>query len=170
MIRQVRNLNFLGLTSFVTFNIMRESISTQKGRSFSLLQNLCHKDHLWFNGQVVVIGEFFQVCVVFSCRCFLFLTAEPYLTKRRIYLRTVLVIVIQICFSSSVISWYMNMRLSVCVYIVFFCVRPSWKIHVSKEWPLERVMFWIKWSQRVKWPSSFLASEIMYVLSFENYG
>jgi len=35
----------------------------------------------------------------------------------------------------------MNMRLSVCVYIVFFCVRPSWKIHVSKEWPLERVMF-----------------------------
>ena len=120
MIRQVRNLNFLGLTSFVTVNIMRESISTQKGRSFSLLQNLCHKDHLWFNGQVVVIGEFFFRCVLSFVFLVLFcLTAEPFLTKRRIYLRTVLVIVILICFSSSVISRsciHEHAFVRVCVY------------------------------------------------------
>ena len=31
---------------------------------------------------------------------------------------------------------YVYMCLSVCLLIVFFCLRPSWKIELSNEWPL----------------------------------
>jgi len=33
---------------------------------------------------------------------------------------------------------YMYMHLSMCLLLVFYCLRPSWKIDVlSNEWPLE---------------------------------
>ena len=34
---------------------------------------------------------------------------------------------------------YLYMRVSVCVYIysVIFCLRPSWEIDLSNQWPLE---------------------------------
>ena len=62
---------------------------------------------------------FFRCVLSFVFLVLFCLTAEPFLTKRRIYLRTVLVIVILICFSSSVISRsciHEHAFVRVCVY------------------------------------------------------